>query len=340
MADNAKSYTPIDEDPTLMMMDRTNFIGAVLGGGAWGVLLTVSFLTVQALIAYMSSKSQASRNFAIPLLAFVFLIFACGTINYAANTDISRRMFVENRLYPDGPSAYLMEHYDDKINVLGNASYVVANFLADALLLYRCYVVWAKRWWIIIIPACVYIASTTMSILLLYQTSQPTESLWLQVNVGLAYFSLSLAVNLLLTLLIVGRLLAMSNRVKNMLGAQHAHTYTSIAALVVESATPYALTNLVFIITYGIGSPGSNVVLPILSQIMCTSSVLIILRVASGRAWSAQTTDLAYNERGNLMSNLTGSKGRSGTMVVSSIHYKSSDSHERGASSEIDIAEA
>ena len=195
-----------------------------------------------------------------------------------------------------------------------------------------------------------------MSILLLYQTSQPTESLWLQVNVGLAYFSLSLAgasywhrvpqiltcspVNLLLTLLIVGRLLAMSNRVKNMLGAQHAHTYTSIAALVVESATPYALTNLVFIVTYGIGSPGSNVVLPILSQIMCTSSVLIILRVASGRAWSAQTTDLAYNERGNLMSNLTGSKGRSGTMVVSSIHYKSSDSHERGASSEIDIAEA
>lgn len=36
MADNAKSYTPIDEDPTMMMMDRTNFIGAVLGGGAWG----------------------------------------------------------------------------------------------------------------------------------------------------------------------------------------------------------------------------------------------------------------------------------------------------------------
>ena len=49
-----------------------------------GVLLTVSFLTVQALVACMSSKSQASRNFALPLLAFVFLIFTCGTINYGA----------------------------------------------------------------------------------------------------------------------------------------------------------------------------------------------------------------------------------------------------------------
>ena len=62
----------------------------------------------------------------------VLLTYSC--VPPAANTDISRRMFVENRLYPDGPSAYLMEHYDDKINVLGNASYVVANFLADALL--------------------------------------------------------------------------------------------------------------------------------------------------------------------------------------------------------------
>ena len=49
-----------------------------------GVLLTVSFMTVQALIACMSSKSQASRSFALPLLAFVFLIFTCGTINYGA----------------------------------------------------------------------------------------------------------------------------------------------------------------------------------------------------------------------------------------------------------------
>ena len=50
----------------------------------------------------------------------VLLTYSC--VPPAANTDISRRMFVENRLYPDGPSAYLMEHYDDKINVLGNAS--------------------------------------------------------------------------------------------------------------------------------------------------------------------------------------------------------------------------
>ncbi|KAL1670464.1 hypothetical protein GGF50DRAFT_94148 [Schizophyllum commune] len=347
MSNSTNPYAPSDEPPELMLADRTNFIGAILCGSAWGVLLTVAFMTVQALLASLRSNPHWSRT-AMPLLAFVVIIVACGTLNFAGNTAISRRMFVENRMYPGGPSMFfffffksffgpqglpmvvlppftsmfLDDHYDDPMNVLGNAGYIIANFFADALLLYRCYVVWAKRWWIIVIPGCVFIASTTMSIFLLYQVSQPTESLWLHVDVGLTYFSLSLAVNLLLTLLIVGRLLSLSNQVTRMLGSQHARTYTSVAALLVESAAPYAVANLIFIVTYGIGSPGANVVLPVLSQIMCTSSVLIILRVANGRAWSQQTTDIARNRTGISGGRFT-SGNESGTMVLSDVHFKS-----------------
>lgn len=43
-------------------------------------------------------------------------------------------MFVENRLYLHGPTAYLLEHYDNEFNVLYNASYVAANILVEALL--------------------------------------------------------------------------------------------------------------------------------------------------------------------------------------------------------------
>ncbi|KAI5898409.1 uncharacterized protein SCHCODRAFT_02612001 [Schizophyllum commune H4-8] len=321
MSNNTNPYAPSDEPPELMLADRTNFIGAILCGSAWGILLTVAFMTVQALLASLRSNPHWSRT-AMPLLAFVVIIVACGTLNFAGNTDISRRMFVENRMYPGGPSMFLNDHYDDPMDVLGNAGYIIANFFADALLLYRCYVVWAKKWWIIVIPGCVFIASTTMSIFLLYQVSQPTESLWLHVDVGLTYFSLSLAVNLLLTLLIVGRLLSLSNQVTRMLGSQHARTYTSVAALLVESAAPYAVVNLIFIVTYGIGSPGSNVVLPVLSQIMCTSSVLIILRVANGRAWSQQTTEIARNRAGISGGRFTNGN-ESGTMVLSDVHFKS-----------------
>ena len=43
-------------------------------------------------------------------------------------------MFVEHRLYHHGPTAYLLEHYDNEFNVLYNASYVAANILVEALL--------------------------------------------------------------------------------------------------------------------------------------------------------------------------------------------------------------
>ncbi|KAI5835253.1 hypothetical protein K523DRAFT_291923 [Schizophyllum commune Tattone D] len=338
MADGATSCIPINDVST--MMDRTLLVGVILAGGAWGVLLAVSFRTVQALFVCISSRPQTSRAYTVSLLAFVLLVFACGTLNYAANTELGLRVYVDNRLYPGGPSAFLVAHYADPCYVMGNASYVVASALADALLLYRCYIVWAEQWRIVILPVCVYLASISMSVLLMYQVSQPATSLWHQVNFGLAYFSLSLAVNVILTFLIAGRMLAISKRIKDTLGAQHAHTYTSVAALVVESAAPYALTNLVFIVTYGIGSPASYALLPILSQVMCTSAMLIILRVASGRAWSAQTTDLALGEHVNVMNNISG-KGKSRAMVLSSIHFRGSESGSgKGSSSESQLAEA
>ena len=63
----------------------------------------------------------------------------------------------------------------------------------------------------------------------------------------------------------------------------------SIASMLVESAMLYAVTGLIFIITYAINSNVQNLVLPVLSQMVCISPELIILRVAMGRAVSAST---------------------------------------------------
>ena len=103
MASNA-TCTTVNEAPFLMMMDRTLLLGPLIGGGAWGehfvhhrsrtmrtdlahrvgILIAVSFLTVQALFACKTSGPRTSRTYSSSLLAFVALVFACGTINYGA----------------------------------------------------------------------------------------------------------------------------------------------------------------------------------------------------------------------------------------------------------------
>ncbi len=109
-----------------------------------------------------------------------------------------------------------------------------------------------------------------MSIMTIFQASRPDASLWTKTTVQftLPYFSISIGLNILLTLLLVGRLLYISYNTRNTIGKEHASTYISIASMLVESATPYAITGLIFIITYARNSNVQNLVLPVLSQIM------------------------------------------------------------------------
>ncbi len=128
--------------------------------------------------------------------------------------------------------------------------------------------------WIIAFPFLVYLGSTgktaprpiskpmptsltipprvAMSIMTLFQSSRPDASLWTTVTVqfSLPYFSISIALNVMLTLLLVVRLLYMSYSARRAIGGEHGRTYISIAAMLLESATPYAAVGLLFIITY------------------------------------------------------------------------------------------
>ncbi|KAI1796912.1 hypothetical protein LXA43DRAFT_1089441 [Ganoderma leucocontextum] len=129
-----------------------------------------------------------------------------------------------------------------------------------------------------------------MSILSIFQASCPTASLWTNTTVQFTvpYFSISIGLNILLTLLLVGRLLYMGYHARQTIGKDHSQMYISIATMLVESAAPYAITGLMFIITYARNSNVQNLILPVLGQIMCISPEVIILRVAVGRAVSTK----------------------------------------------------
>jgi hypothetical protein len=68
------------------------------------------------------------------MMGLVIILFAMGTINFAGNNAISVDMFVDNRSFPGGPSAYLAAYYSSPVNVMGNAAYCVANFVSDGIM--------------------------------------------------------------------------------------------------------------------------------------------------------------------------------------------------------------
>ena len=85
---------------------------------------------------------------------------------------------------------------------------------------------------------------------------------------GVPYFSLSVALNIVLTLAIAVRLLMMRRSVVSSLGPEHAKMYISVTSMMIESAALYSITGLIFIVSYAVNSNVQNLALPVLGQVM------------------------------------------------------------------------
>lgn len=75
------------------------------------------------------------------------------------------------------------------------------------------------------------------------------------VNFGVPYVALTTGFQIIVTGLISGRLLMMYKQVRSVLSSESAKTYTSVVAILVESATPFAITGVAYLIAYQSGSP-------------------------------------------------------------------------------------
>ncbi|KAI0947266.1 hypothetical protein AcV7_009730 [Taiwanofungus camphoratus] len=144
---------------------------------------------------------------------------------------------------------------------------------------------------VMIIPCLTYLASTVLSVLSVVELAKPEASLWARsaLNFNVPYWSISMALSILLTLLLVSRLLWMRRQITSTMGIEPGKMYTNVAAMMVEPALPYSLVSLIYIILYGMRNTAQSLFLALLVQAECTAPELIVLRVVSGRAWSTST---------------------------------------------------
>lgn len=82
------------------------------------------------MLFHSPTGTRLSKLFLVALV----MLFAMGTITIACTAKFSEQMWIDYREIPGGPNAFLAEHYDTPVNVLGNTAYIVANFLADTIL--------------------------------------------------------------------------------------------------------------------------------------------------------------------------------------------------------------
>ncbi|KAJ7662324.1 hypothetical protein B0H17DRAFT_953220 [Mycena rosella] len=281
----SESFAPPGETAADLWLERSNFDGNLITGVGYGVLFTI---TIQTLVLFLKLPREK-----VPwgLVAYVSFMFALATLGMAGNAKFTQMVFVDDRDFPGGPNAFTGAFYSTPVNMMALAAYIVMNWMASALVLWRFTMFWGSNFWLSFVPVLMFLGSVASSIVFLLTISLPTDTtlVALGLQFGIAYWSLSLGLNVILSLSIATRILMIRRSMLRLIGPAHSTQYVSIVAMLVESAAIYAVWGVFFLICFARNTPLQNILVGMLGQVQGIAPVLIVFRVAQGQAWSQHT---------------------------------------------------
>ncbi len=69
-----------------------------------------------------------------PFLSILVCLFVIGTLQVASQARYGELIWIDNRGFTGGPAMWYISHFHDPTNILGRASLIFGNFLADGVL--------------------------------------------------------------------------------------------------------------------------------------------------------------------------------------------------------------
>jgi hypothetical protein len=168
-------------------------------------------------------------------------------------------------------------------------------FMGDALLLYRLFIIYGSSFKVLALPVLVYVVAFVLGIIQLVVAFSPGGNFFhgRTVDIGTPYYALTISLNVVVTCLICMRLHRLSKAVSRILGRDNAVMYTSATSMFIESAAPYSIVGIAFLIPYALGDQSAIAFGQVWAKLTCLSPQLIILRIAAGRAWARDVVSRA-----------------------------------------------
>ncbi|EMD31944.1 hypothetical protein CERSUDRAFT_162401 [Gelatoporia subvermispora B] len=274
------------------ILENAYYVTNYLSGIMYGIELSLFYVTVHSV--YTMPKLQRRKSDKVFVLYSIALLFLL-TVDIATNAFWGQQMWITFRDQPGGIPAFIAHEESVWYETWGTAASIALIFLGDGLLIFRCYIIWGSSLLVILLPCLTYLANIVLGILVLIEAGAPGGTIFSgkAINFGIPFYSIAIGLNILLTALICGRLLYISNWVRETLGNDAAKLYTGVLAITIESAIPYSLCGMMFLIPYVRGSQSSIGFAQIWGKFTCLSPQLIVFRVVTRRAWSnrAMTQD-------------------------------------------------
>ncbi|OCH91913.1 hypothetical protein OBBRIDRAFT_487581 [Obba rivulosa] len=219
------------------------------------------------------------------------------------------------------------------INVVKDSDKAIQPLIGDGILTYRCWVVWERRWQAIVVSTILWFAGLAVSIAVIAKSAMlkgftGINAPSLTPFLGAAY-TLTVALNILTTSLIVYRIWIVSRDVRRYIAGQDKLTY--IIRIIIESGALYSITALVTLLTAVSKSNADYIMGNALVQMTGICFNLIIIRFDQNLADRNQVISVHTTSRSPPVTTVTsGGRRKTGQVhAVPMIHIVHSQSQDK-----------
>ncbi|TRM59005.1 hypothetical protein BD626DRAFT_573030 [Schizophyllum amplum] len=264
-------------------LDKASFVGLILETLGFGIFNALFIATVYALF----QKARSDRmNWS--LLITLCMIWALTLAHWVVNVCRGAIAFVESQATPMGALSY----YADlavPLYAAKTAIYVMLTFVGDSFVAYRCWVVWGRKHYILILPAMMCLGTVIVGFIATAKFTQVKEGdlifaatlvPWIT-----SFIIMSLGTNVLCTFLIAARIVASQRRVAAYSkgpspGVFLSSRISSVLIIIVESAGVYSAALISLVTVYLLDSNGQYAILDLTAPIIGITFSMIIIRVS------------------------------------------------------------
>ncbi|KAH9949905.1 hypothetical protein B0H21DRAFT_881538 [Amylocystis lapponica] len=264
--------------------DKGAFVGFCVEAVFYGLYILIFFMSVGVLTVY-----RKQDNVSWSMLFMTCLLFTCCTVHFGLEFDNKLDVLFRR------PGIISFEVETTELlacDILAS----ITDFFSQLVMIYRCWLVWSKKFWVVVIPLLIAMGSIgcSMAGLGLLALVDPTAPLAPPeiAPLGTASFALSLCLNVIVTFLIIGRIYWVARGVARKSGTGNingffrtlgSHDYIrAVTAMLIESGSLFLAAQLSFVVLFALGNPAQDVVYPAAVQIYGIAPTLIIVRVGLG----------------------------------------------------------
>ncbi|KAJ7171028.1 hypothetical protein C8R46DRAFT_1262022 [Mycena filopes] len=280
-----------------MALDRAQLVGTLLESVMYGTYIML-FIKHGILLRRKATKTWA----------FAYLLGTSASLFCLITVHIILDMMRVVAAFTDDPATpFAAAHYygdfDALLSVFRTSVYNALTIISDAFIVYRCFLVWGKSFWISAIPFLLFVADFATAV---WYTAALREAHtgYFFTTVAVTsrvkfFYSFTLAVNLLCTLLISYKIWVTDRAVVGRFG--DGYLMSRIVPAVVESAAVYSALLIALIVTSVVGSEVMFVILNMISPVIGLVFSAVIVRVSADNyaasTFQSSTLHIPNNER-------------------------------------------